>query len=80
MTLTITPEVEALLRQELNSGRFRDPNELIATALAVLADSTPRDLHELDAVIQEGIDSAERGEVYRAEEARAHLASLRAKL
>jgi hypothetical protein len=44
MQLTITPEVEALLKQELQSGRFREPNDVIATALLMLRDSTPQNL------------------------------------
>lgn len=80
MTLTITPEVEALLQQELKSGRFQDPNEVIATALMVLAESRPYHLAELDAMIQEGIDSADRGELYDEDQVRAHLAAIREKL
>ena len=80
MQLTLKPEVEALLQQELSTGRFQDPNDLIETALHVLADSRHFDLSDLDAKIQEGIDSADRGELYTEDEARAFIAALRAKL
>ena len=80
MTLTLTPEVEALLNRELSTGRFQNPNDLLETALLVLADSMPRDMSILDAMIQEGIDDDERGDVYTEEEARAYLASVRAKM
>jgi Arc/MetJ-type ribon-helix-helix transcriptional regulator len=80
MELAITPEVEALLERQMQSGRFRDPNELIATALHVLSESTPDDLLDLEAKIDEGIASADRGELYTEEEARAFLRAMRAKL
>ena len=77
MQLTISPRVEALLQQELSTGRFSNPDELLETALHVLSDSTPSDLDQLRADIQEGIDSADRGELYSESEARAWLASAR---
>jgi Arc/MetJ-type ribon-helix-helix transcriptional regulator len=54
MTLTLRPEVEALLQQELQSGRFQDPGDLIETALHALAESRPYTAAELDQMIQEG--------------------------
>ena len=80
MQLTLKPEVEALLQQELSTGRFHDPNDVIETALHVLADSRPYDLANLDAKIQEGLDDIERGDVFTEEEARAYIAAMRAKL
>ena len=80
MQLTLKPEVEALLQQELSTGRFQDPNDVIETALHVLADSRPYDLANLDAKIQEGLDDIERGDVFTEEEARAYIAAMRAKL
>ena len=80
MQLTITPETEALLQQQLKSGRFQTPDDLIATALQVLADVTPKDLPALNAAIQEGLDDFDRGDIYSESEARAYLASLRSKL
>ena len=64
MTLTLKPEVEALLQQELQSGRFQDPNDLIETALHALSDRRFLDRSDLDDFIQEGIHSADRGELY----------------
>jgi hypothetical protein len=80
MELTITPKVEALLQREMSTGRFEDPNDLIETALLVLADSTPYDLEALNAKIQEGLDDIERGDVFTEDEARAYIAEMRAKL
>ena len=80
MQLTITPETEALLQQQLKSGRFKTPDDLIATALHVLSDLTPTDLSALNAGIREGLDDIARGDHYSESEARADLASVRAKL
>ncbi len=80
MTLTLTPEVEALLNRELSTGRFESPNDLLETALLVLADSTLSHPSELDVKIQEGLDDVDRGDVFTEEEARAYIAAMRAKL
>ena len=80
MELTITPEVEALLQHEMATGRFQNVNELIATAMHVLSDTTPADFQALDQMIDEGIESADRGELYTEDEARAYWRSSRAKL
>ncbi len=72
--------MEALLERELQSGRFQYPSDLIESALHALAESRPYSAAELDQMIQEGIDGVERGDVYTEEEARAYLASVRAKL
>ena len=80
MQLTLKPEVEALLQQELSTGRFQDPNDVIETALHALSDRRFLTLNDLDDFIQEGIDSADRGELYTEDEARAYIAAARTKL
>ena len=80
MQLTITPEIEALVQHEMSHGRFRDPAELVAAALVAFTETTPLDLTDLDDRLQEGIDSADRGELYTEDEARAYIAAVRAKL
>jgi putative addiction module CopG family antidote len=79
MELTLKPEVEALIQQKLSSGRYQDTNDVIETALHALADGEALRT-SLDDFIQEGIDSADRGELYSEEEARAYLAAVRSKL
>jgi len=76
----LKPETQALIQHELDSGRFHDPDEVIATALLALSDSRPADISDLDAKLQESIDQADRGELYTEEEARAIIAAMRAKL
>jgi Arc/MetJ-type ribon-helix-helix transcriptional regulator len=80
MELILRPEAQARIERELQSGRFADADELIATAMNVLSDTTPADLTDLNGRIQEGIDSAERGELYSEDEVRAYIAAVRAKL
>jgi len=80
MQLTITPEVEALIHRGMESGHFKNANDLIEAALHSLLDGIPYTRSELDAMIQEGIDSADRGELYTEGEARAYIAEMRAKL
>ena len=80
MTLTLTPEVEALLNRELSTGRFESPNDLLETALLVLADSTLSCSSDLETKIQEGLEDVDRGDVFTEEEARAYIAAMRAKL
>jgi Arc/MetJ-type ribon-helix-helix transcriptional regulator len=80
MELTLKPEVEALLQQQLSTGRFQDPNDVIETALHALRDGEALSSTDFDVFIQEGIDSADRGELYSEEEARAIIAAMRSKL
>ena len=80
MQLTLKPELEALLQQELSTGRFQDTNDLIETALHALSDKRFLTASDLDDFIQEGIDSADRGELYSEEQARAYIAAARSKL
>ena len=80
MELTLKPEVEALLQQKLSSGWYEDSNHVIETALHALSDRDALKSSGLDDFIQEGIDAADRGELYSEEEVRAHLAAVRSKL
>ena len=80
MQLTLKPEVEALLQQELSTGRFDDPNDVLETALHALADHLPYNAAEMEAMIQQGLDEVERGEVVTEQEARAYIAEMRSKL
>ena len=78
MQLTLKPEVEALIHQELSTGRFQDINDLIETALHALSDSRHYTLAELEEMIEEGIDEIDHTGLYSEEEARAYIASHRA--
>jgi predicted transcriptional regulator len=81
MELTLTPELEAGIQEQLDSGRFHTPVEVLATAMNALRDSTPDvNLEELNAKLQEGMDDIAQGRTYSEEEARAYLATVRSKL
>jgi Arc/MetJ-type ribon-helix-helix transcriptional regulator len=78
MTVTLTPELEAEIQQQLDSGRFHTPAEVLMTALGALRDEFPDETIEtFNAKLQEAIDEVDRGETFSEEEARAHLAELR---
>jgi len=81
MTLTLTPELEAEIQQQLDSGRFHTPVEVLVTAMGALRDGIPDESpEEFNAKLQEAIDEIDRGDTYSEEEARAYIAELRAKL
>ena len=83
MEMTLTPEVERRLEIRLREGRWKSASEVLETALDFLdgmEDVIVLNSKELDAKIQEGLDSADRGELYTEEEVRAHLAEVRARL
>ena len=60
MTVTLTPEQEALVREKMESGRFGDPTEVIDEALRLL-DEQER-LERLRSLMAEGIAQLDRGE------------------
>jgi antitoxin ParD1/3/4 len=81
MTLTLDPATEQLLQQELATGRYREPSELIAHALDLVkaerADLVTRRA-EIIARLEESIAQADRGEGVTGEELRARFAARRA--
>jgi antitoxin ParD1/3/4 len=60
MTVTLSPELEALIRQKVESGRFNDPVEVIEEALLQM-DERDR-LADLRALIAEAEEEFARGE------------------
>lgn len=83
MKLTLTPELESRLELRLREGRWKTASEVLETALDFLdgmEDVIVLNSEELDAKIQEGLDSADRGERYTGEQVRAHLAEVRSQL
>jgi putative addiction module CopG family antidote len=83
MALTLTPEVEQKLERRMQDGRWHSPSDVMLTALELLEDFDDLvvvNREELESAIQEGLDSADRGELYTETEVRAHLAEVRAKL
>jgi len=82
MELTITPELEQMIRRKLDSGEYDTPQQVIENALHRLnqdeSDFLGWSTAELQAAIDEGWEEAERGELMTGDEARARLAEMRA--
>ncbi len=76
MNISLTPELEQLVKDKVNSGRYHSVSEVMGEALRLLDE---RDRHqeqrlaELKAKIQEGLEASERGEVVDGEEVFAEL-------
>ena len=70
MKIELTPEAEAAVMRVVNSGGNATPAHVVNTALRLFLD--PPEMHrrrdELIAMIREGIESVERGELYDADE------------
>jgi Arc/MetJ-type ribon-helix-helix transcriptional regulator len=92
MTLTLDPNTEQSLQQELAAGRYQDPAELIAHALELVRaertggqavdqamnDWLLRNRDAIDMALDESFAAKARGESYSPEEAEAILAERRA--
>ena len=61
MAIQVSPDLEARIREKVESGDYEDPSEVIQAALRLL-DKRDRQLAELRASIAEGLAAAERGE------------------
>ena len=65
MEIVLTREAEELIRQQVASGAYASPSEVIASSLRLFkqkADSERVRLEELRREIQIGLDEAKRGE------------------
>jgi putative addiction module CopG family antidote len=83
MALTLSPEVEHRLEIRVQEGRWKSASDVVGTALDLLDDLDDLIVvtrEDLQAKIQDGLDSVDRGELYTSEEVRAHLAEVRARL
>jgi antitoxin ParD1/3/4 len=59
MTITLTPELEAIVNEQLATGQFASAEEVVAVCL-----KHARQQHEeLKALIAEGVAEADRGEL-----------------
>ncbi len=80
MELTITPEIEGVIRRKLERGQYQTPQEVLESAVHRL-DEDDADFvwstAELQAAVDVGWSQAERGETVSGDEARAELSKLR---
>ncbi|MFN6517378.1 MAG: type II toxin-antitoxin system ParD family antitoxin [Nostoc sp. CreGUA01] len=76
MNISLTPELEQLVKDKVSSGRYHSVSEVMGEALRLL-DERDRDreqrLAELKAKIQEGLEELERGEGIDGEEVFAEI-------
>jgi antitoxin ParD1/3/4 len=71
VNVSLTPELEQLVKDKVNSGRYHSVSEVMGEALRLLDERDrvqEQRLAELKAKIQEGIEASERGEVVDGEE------------
>jgi antitoxin ParD1/3/4 len=61
MMIQIPPDVEARIRQKVETGEFPDVGEVVREAMRLL-DEQERQLQELRAKLQVGLDQLDRGE------------------
>lgn len=83
MAVTLTPELERRIQEQVESGRFQSAVEVVSKGLDAI-ESSPlpegMDQTEFDRLLEEGCAAADRGEIVSAEEAGKHLAKVRARL
>ena len=76
MTITLRPEHEKAITQAIQSGAYRNPDEVIGRALEVLRDEDEW-LHDRKDEIAEKIERAfrqfERGEFFSADDSQADM-------
>ncbi|MCC5609343.1 type II toxin-antitoxin system ParD family antitoxin [Nostoc sp. CHAB 5834] len=76
MNISLTPELEQLVKDKVSTGKYHSVSEVMGEALRLLEERDRlRDqrLAELKAKIQEGIEASERGEVVDGEEVFAEI-------
>ena len=76
MNISLTPELEQLVKDKVSSGKYHSVTEVMGEALRLLEERDRiRDqrLAELKAKIQEGIEASERGEVVDGEQVFAEI-------
>ncbi|MEH2143053.1 type II toxin-antitoxin system ParD family antitoxin [Nostoc sp.] len=76
MNISLTPELEQLVKDKVSSGKYHSVSEVMGEALRLLEERDrirEQRLAELKAKIQEGIEASERGEVVDGEEVFAEI-------
>jgi antitoxin ParD1/3/4 len=64
MNITLSPELETMIREKVAAGEYHDASEVVSEALQIMADRERRKRGKamLDAAIEEGYASLDRGE------------------
>jgi antitoxin ParD1/3/4 len=61
MPIQLTPSTESLVQDQIDSGRYRDADEVIRKAVALLVDRD-QEAEEFRRSIEEAFEAVERGE------------------
>ncbi len=83
MELSLTPELKQRIQQQLQSGRFNSAVDLVSTALDTIERfPLPEGMEqsEFQRLLDEGCDAADRGDTVSADQARARLIAIRARV
>lgn len=76
MNVSLTPELEKFVTDKVASGRYTSASEVVREALRLLEreeKSRKEQLEEFNRELRRRIESADRGEIVTAEEAREHF-------
>ena len=82
MTITLRPEHEKLIAEAIETGAYRDSNDVIDRALELLQSeesSLGEDRTEISAKIERALAQFENGEFYTSEQFRSNMAQRKAK-
>lgn len=63
MNVSLTPRLEAMIRERVESGDYADASEVVAEALRLLAAQDQLKLERLRAALAIGLEQIERGEI-----------------
>lgn len=80
MEIRLRPELEELIKQDVQRGPYESVNEFVEHAVAMLHEQEAwlaANRAEIQTKVAEGCASAERGELMGPDEARARLAELK---
>lgn len=61
MAVSLTPQLEAMIRQRVESGRYSDASEVVQEALRLLEEQEKLD--HLRSLLEIGLEQSRRGEV-----------------
>ena len=61
MNVSLTPELEAMIRQRVESGRYNNASEVVREALRLLEEQER--LQHLQSLLAVGLEQAQRGEL-----------------
>ena len=62
MTLSLPPEVQRFIDEQVQAGRFSSPEAVVAAAIAEMRQSDDELSGDTIAAINEGLEQADRGE------------------